>query len=69
MLVLKRAVIGQLTEDKLFLSPSEWQMMEKVTRVLKPIKAISEILCASKYPTMGYHQMGYHLRHQNDKGS
>ena len=52
-LVLRVPVRGLIQKGELTLYGSEWQMIEHLTNVLAPIKAISEILCGSKYPTMG----------------
>lgn len=54
MLVLRRAIDGEITDDKMLLTQNEWKNIGYITEVLAPFKTVSETLCASKYPTMSY---------------
>lgn len=53
LLQLRGPVSGQIQKDELTLTSSEWKMIDEICSVLRPIKAISETLTASKYTTMG----------------
>lgn len=52
LLILRKAIMGQVTKEEHILLPNEWNLMQQVADVLEPIKAISETLTATKYPTM-----------------
>ena len=53
LLLLRVPVRPIIIKDDLTLLESEWDLITQLIDVLAPIKALSEILCGSRYPTMG----------------
>lgn len=54
LLILRKAIMGQITREEHVLYPSQWTLIEQIVEVLEPIKVISEVLCGVKYPTMSF---------------